>query len=137
MAATFVAQEYEAIEPGVYAAQLVGIERIETPTSEFGKEANKWTFLVDLGDGTETPFSALTSLAAGSASKSYKWATALLGRPPAVGEEVNLEGLKCQLHIIVNEKGFNRIETVIPAAKPARRGQPVAAAVAETGEVPF
>ena len=135
MVASFTAETYEPIEAGVYPATLVGIEEAES--EQFGK-FRKWTFAVDLGDGGEAYLlSAPSSPASGPKSKAYKWASALLGRAPVPGEPVNLEGKKCSLHVIVNEDGFNRVESVLPVPTTRRpaTGKPAGVISSPTGDV--
>lgn len=112
MTATFTASTYEAIPEGIYGAQLVSIEKL--PSEAFG-EFLKWSFNLRLSDGSVGEISGASSTATGPKSKGYKWATALLGHAPVAGAAEELAGRTCQLHIIVNEDGFNRIEAVMPA----------------------
>ncbi len=114
MTAMFTASTYEAIPEGIYPAQLTAIERL--PSEAFG-EFLKWSFNLRLADGSTVETSGASSTANGPKSKGYKWATALLGHAPVAGAGEDLAGKTCQLHVIVNEDGFNRIEAVLPAAK--------------------
>src|SRR3990167_2991897 len=121
MTATFTATTYEAIAEGVYPAQLVSIER--APSDAFG-EFLKWTFNLRLPDGSRSELSAASSTATGPKSKGYRWASVLLGHVPAPGSAEDLTGKVCQIHVIVNEEGFNRVEAVLPAS-PANPETPV------------
>lgn len=124
MTANFTASEYEAIDPGIYPAQLVGIEKLNSET--FG-EFLKWSFKVRLADGTLGDLSAASSTATGPKSKAYKWAAALLGHTPVAGATEDLAGKVCQLNVVVNEEGFNRIDALLPAVKGAAAApEPVA-----------
>lgn len=116
MSAPFTASAYEALPAGVYPAVLLGIEK---GTSEQFGDFLKWSFNVRTADGGEAPLSAVSSISTGPKSKAYKWAAAMLGRNPAAGQPEDLEGLTCQLHVTVNEEGFNRIESVLPLASTA------------------
>jgi hypothetical protein len=121
MTASFTASEYEALPAGLYGAQLVSIER--QPGDQFG-DYLRWTFNVRLADGSSTQVGFNTSTNTGPRSNAYKWATGLLGHKPAPGQAEDLTGLTCQLAIVVNDEGFNRIESVMPgkaavAAAPA------------------
>lgn len=107
---TFRASSYDAIVEGVYDAALEGIEEGDNDFGAF----RKWTFLVQTPDGERT-VTAMTSGASGPKAKAYRWAATLLGHKPS-GEEEHLAGLSCQVHLIVNEDGFNRVETLLPAA---------------------
>jgi len=129
MTAQFTATEYEAIEAGVYPARLDSIERA---TSETYGDFLKWSFTLKLPDGTFSPLTAASSTASGPKSKGYKWASAILGHNPKPAEDVDLAGKQCQVHIIVNDEGFNRIEAVLPLSPPIT---PVAAE--KTAPVPF
>lgn len=111
--ATFTATEYEPLPIGLYAARVGAIEK--TPSEQFG-EFLKWTFWLTMQDGTESPLTAASSTATGPKSKAYKWAAVLLGHAPRPGVAENLVGLSCQLHVVINEEGFNRIESVLPPA---------------------
>lgn len=112
MTASFAATSYEPIDPGVYPGRL---DSIETGTSETYGEFRKWNFTLKLGDGSFTTLSAVSSTASGPKSKGYKWASAILGRNPKAGETLDLAGKLCQVHVIVNDDGFNRVEAVLPA----------------------
>jgi hypothetical protein len=120
MGALFTASAYEALEEGVYAAELISIDK---GTSESYGDFLRWNFSVTLSDGTLAPVTAASSASTGPKSKAYKWATALLGHAPVAGQPEELAGKKAQLHLIINDDGFNRVESVLPAAKAtARRG---------------
>jgi len=111
MSATFQASTYDALDPGVYPATLIAIE---TGSNDFGG-FRKWKFRVQTAGG-EQELSAMTSDASGPRSKAYAWATALLGHKPT-GEPEELDGKTCQLVLIVNDDGYNRIDSVLPPAK--------------------
>ena len=107
---------YDALDEGIYDAVLDGIEEGDNDFGAF----RKWTFLVQTPDGERT-ITAMTSGASGPKAKAYKWASVLLGHKPT-GEEEQLHGLPCQVHLIVNDDGFNRVETLLPAAKRQQQG---------------
>lgn len=109
--AAFSATSYEPIDPGIYPGRL---DSIEAGTSETYGEFRKWNFTLKLTDGTFQTLSAVSSTASGPKSKGYKWAAAILGRNPKAGETLDLSGKLCQVHVIVNEDGFNRVEAVLP-----------------------
>lgn len=106
---TFRAASYEAIPAGVYDATLTTLSEGE---NDFGSY-RKWTFAVETPGGTKD-LSAMTSGASGPRSKAYSWAQALLGRKPGTDEE-QLTGLRCQVHLVVNDEGFNRVAALLPA----------------------
>lgn len=112
-AAAFSATSYEPIDPGIYPGRL---DSIESGTSETYGEFRKWNFTLKLTDGSFQTLSAVSSTASGPKSKGYKWAAALLGRNPKAGETLDLTGKLCQVHVIVNDDGFNRVEAVLPVA---------------------
>lgn len=114
MSAPFVASEGEpALDEGVYPGRLDSIE--EGGDGQFGP-FNRWNFTVKKPDGTFTVIDAIASAQATPKTKAFKWATALLGRKPNPGEQLDLTGKLCQLHLSINENGFNKIEAVLPAA---------------------
>lgn len=113
---TFKASTYDAIEAGVYDAVL---DDIETGDNDFGP-FRKWFFTVQTPNGEKT-ITAMTSGASGPRSKAYAWATTLLGHKPT-GEEEQLRGLPCQVHLAINEDGFNRVAALLPAS--VAKGQP-------------
>lgn len=117
MTANFEASEYDALPAGLYPAKVVSIEKKSPtdPTSGFG-DYLRWTFMVQQANGIPTPLSANSSTATGPKSKAHKWATAILGTAPKPGQPVDLAGRYCQLSLIINEEGFNRIDTILPAA---------------------
>ncbi len=106
---TFRAATYDAVDPGIYDAVLEGIEEGENDFGDF----RKWRFTAQTPVG-EHAITAMTSGASGPKSKAYKWAAVLLGHKPT-GDEERLAGLPCQLHLIVNDDGFNRVEALLPA----------------------
>jgi hypothetical protein len=106
-----------AVDEGIYPAVLTKIDLKSTEAGEF----RIWAFDVT-ADGKVEKVTAASSLMLGPKSKAYKWVSALLGRRPAPGEKLELVGLPCQLHLIVDEDtGYNKVESVLPA-----NGRPVA-----------
>lgn len=147
MAANFEATEYDALPAGLYQARVVSIEKKSPtdPSSGFG-DYLRWTFLVQQANGTPTTLSANSSTATGPKSKAHKWATAILGAAPRAGQPVDLAGRYCQLSLIINEEGFNRIDTILPAAaaptpvpvaEPVRMDAPIATAAPVSSDIPF
>lgn len=103
-----------AIEPGTYKAQL---EKVETDEGNFGKY-RKWFWIVEV-DGKLESLSVLTSAHTGPNSKSYAWLTALLGRAPQAGETIeDPTGKTVLLAISKNDKGFNKVDAVMPIVEP-------------------
>lgn len=145
MTAQFEASEYDALPAGLYQAKVVSIEKKapNDPSSGFG-DYLRWTFLVQQANGVPTTLSANSSTATGPKSKAHKWATAILGSAPLPGKPVDLAGRYCQLSLIVNEEGFNRIDTILPAAtapapvpvaEPVRMDAPIA--TVPSADIPF
>lgn len=137
MTATFEASEYDALPVGLYQAKVVSIEKKapNDPNSGFG-DYLRWTFLVKQANGQPTTLIANSSTATGPKSKAHKWATAILGAAPLPGKPVELAGRYCQLSIVINEEGFNRVDAVLPA--PAADAPPaVLPPVVSTGDIPF
>lgn len=130
MTASFTAAEYEALEAGIYPARL---DSIEIGTSETYGDFNRWNFTLKLPDGAFTTLTAVSSRSSGPKSKAYKWASAILGRNPKAGEQLDLSGKQCQLHVIVNEEGFNRVEAVLPITE----AKPTTGTTSQAKPVPF
>lgn len=113
---TLEVPEVQALDPGIYPAKVT---KLETKTTDSGT-FRIWSF--DVGGETIT---ASSSMMFGPKSKTYKWVTALIGRTPVPGEKLEVVGLSCQLHIIVDEdSGYNRVEAVLPSSNGVRRASP-------------
>jgi hypothetical protein len=107
----------QALDPGIYPAHVTGLE---TKTLDDGTTFRIWSFVIN--DGENTKVSASSSMAFGTKSKTFKWVTSLIGRTPVPGEKLDVIGLPCQLHLIVDEdSGYNRVEAVLPSVNSARR----------------
>lgn len=119
---TLEVPEVTALEPGIYPARVTNLETKTTDTGTF----RIWSF--DVGGEKVTSSS---SMMFGPKSKTYKWVTALIGRSPVPGEKLEVIGLPCQLHLIVDEdSGYNKVESVLPA------GNTPAASVASAASKP-
>ena len=91
------------LEEGMYPVELVEIRDIET---DYG-DSLRWIFSVfeEEDEEGETPeVSGITSIRFSAKSKAYKWASALLGYEPDVGEEIDLDDL-------VGERGLGELKT--------------------------
>jgi hypothetical protein len=75
------------LEAGLYAAKVNSIEEID---GQFGPQ---WRLEFALDDHPDDKPWAWATAKLGTRSKLYKWATALLGRPLAVGERLTKEQL--------------------------------------------
>lgn len=103
---TLEVPEVKSLEPGIYPARVTGLEVKTTDTGTF----RIWSF--DVGGEKVTSSS---SMMFGPKSKTYKWVSALIGRSPVPGEKLEVIGLPCQLHLIVDEdSGYNKVESVLP-----------------------
>jgi hypothetical protein len=83
-------------DPGVYPATVSDVETVD---GEFGEQV-RLTFTLD-NDPDTSPY-AWASRKLGTATKLWKWVTALRGTPPQIGERFALHdliGLKCQVVI--------------------------------------
>ena len=115
---TLEVPEVKSLPAGIYPAR---VSNLETKTTDAGT-FRIWSF--DVGGEKVT---ASSSMMFGPKSKTYKWVTALIGRTPVPGEKLEVIGLPCQLHLIVDEdSGYNKVDTVLPANNPAPAPQPAA-----------
>lgn len=115
-----------SVEPGAYEAVCTDVEVREKD----GNNYRRWTFtLVDNPDKSVT---ATSSMSVSPKSKGGKWIAALIGRPPVMGESVEVIGAPCTIGVTLNDDGFSTIESVLPRkAAPARKA-PVNAVDAPT-----
>ena len=103
------------IPPGTYPATLAGVEPYQHET--YG-EGRMWKWLVEKADGIEE-FGTITSNNTGPKSKAYAWLKVLLGRELRAGETIDdPTGTRVLLVIGKNEKGFPKIEAVLPYSEP-------------------
>jgi hypothetical protein len=129
------------IPAGTYPATLAEIEDVET---EFG-DSLRWIFDVEADEET-VQLSGITSQKFSLKSKSYEWASALLGEAPDVGDEVDLEELyelPCMVEVkdahLRDGTDISNIVGVMPEKKAKRTKQPKTGGAArgrreETGE---
>ena len=76
------------LDEGMYPVELVEIKDIET---DYG---GGWRWIFDvLEEEEETLVSGITSQRMSEKSKSYGWASALLGKKPEIGDEIDLDEL--------------------------------------------
>lgn len=123
---TLEVPEVQALDPGIYPANVTGLE---VKTLDDGTSFRIWSFAIK--DELGTKVTASSSMAFGSKSKTYKWVTALIGRTPIPGEKLEVVGLSCQLHLIVDEdSGYNRVEAVLPSGVPVRSASPTTTSAA-------
>ena len=119
---TLEVPEVRSLPAGIYPARVSNLETKTTDSGTF----RIWSF--DVGGEKVT---ASSSMMFGPKSKTYKWVSALIGRSPVPGEKLDVIGLPCQLHIIVDEdSGYNKVEGVLPASNPAPAATPQPAAPA-------
>ena len=114
MPITIVAQGTEPIPTGEYRVELTAIE---LSTGQFGDQL-KWTFRV-LDKGRNLV--AYSNPSASLASKSMRWAGALLGRPIQPSEKVEFEKLvgKTAISVVVrvpkdDGREINKVENLLP-----------------------
>jgi hypothetical protein len=86
MALTITVQSTEPIPTGEYTVELTAIELVDT---QYGKQL-RWTFVVP---DHKRMLIAYSSLSSSPKSKCIRWASALLKRAIAVGEQVDLQSL--------------------------------------------
>jgi len=76
------------VSEGIHRAELIDIEDIDT---QFGQS---WRWVFDLVDfPEETLVSGVSSQKMTTRSKAYEWVSALLGREPEPGEEIDFDDL--------------------------------------------
>ena len=103
------------IADGTYPAILERVEPYNHP--QYG-DGRKWHWLIE-HEGKMDSLSSITSGNTGPKSKSYQWLTALLGRAPKAGEEIeDPTGTKVLLQITHNDKGFPTVAAVLPFSEP-------------------
>jgi hypothetical protein len=118
MSIVFKADTYTAkLDPGVYPAQLVGIEE---RSSDHGGYL-LWHFSILDQDDPDLTVNAISSAKFSPQAKARKYAEALLNRPIKPGEELKaaqLYGEYCQLVVSVNTlddgSTVNRVEQILP-----------------------
>lgn len=110
----FLITDQANIPDGTYSATL---EKVEPDQGQFGA-MRKWHWLVDVNNKIES-LSVITSANTGPQSKSYLWLTALLGRAPQAGEQIeDPTGTRVLLQIAKNQKGFPSVVAVLPYQEP-------------------
>lgn len=125
---TLEVPEVRSLPAGIYDAKVTNLEVKTTDAGTF----RIWSF--DVGGEKVT---ASSSMMFGPKSKTYKWVSALIGRTPVPGEKLEVIGLPCQLHLIVDEdSGYNKVDTVLPAAR-ATQAAPAAAAAQAAPVTPY
>jgi hypothetical protein len=114
MALTITVQSTEPIPTGEYAVELTAIELVDT---QYGKQL-KWTFVVPEYKRTLVAYS---SFSASPKSKCIRWASALLNRAIAVGEQVDLQSLvgKTATAVVIRKRKddgteINAIDDLLP-----------------------
>ena len=126
------------VEPGTYLATLTDLTDFTYDDAEGSKTLRRWTFAADDwvdAAGNHITLDGVSSLATGPKSKAYGWTAALLGRTPVTGETLrksDLVGRDAMVTVILNDDGFSKIATVVPA--PKRKG---AAPTSSPDELPF
>ena len=118
MALTVTVQSIGPIPTGEYTVELTAIELVDT---QYGKQL-RWTFLAPEYNRTLVAYSSLSS---SPKSKCIRWASALLNRTIAVGEQVDLHTLvgKTATAVVIRKRKddgseINAIEDLLPLKKP-------------------
>jgi hypothetical protein len=124
------------IREGTYDATLISI-RPKRMVSQFtdppGQEVDnlEWSWLVD-GPDAEVEITSLSSLATTPKSKIYEYLLALVGADKAaIGagfEESDLVGKLVQVVIVTSDKGYSKIESVVPPKIVGAKAKAAAAA---------
>lgn len=123
-------QSYDAVPPGRYPAAFQTINEV---SYQFGPSW-EWEFQVATTEGVTT-VTGLTSANFTPNSKAFKWFQGMTGRTPKVHEVIDFDQLKntrCDVIVTLTDKGYNKIESVEPAATPVA---PVAEAAPAPGTV--
>ena len=127
MGLKFVVEEsrtgnWRTVEEGLYLAKLVEIRPDTIMVRGEEREVIRWRFVV-LEEDDKPMVEGLTSNKMTTRSKAYKWASALLGYQPDVGEEIDTDELIGKYAIIKvenkerNGRVFSRVADVIKAKK--------------------
>jgi len=119
-------REFTEIDDGMYEAELVSVSTTDIP--EWG-ERWRWSFRVVLEEDEIVEVSGLTTTKFSTMSKAYKWFSALAGREPEIGEEVDLDelvGKKALIEIKNVQRGEFKISNVtdvkpLPKSLPKKR----------------
>ncbi|NPA98182.1 MAG: hypothetical protein GXO43_02275 [Crenarchaeota archaeon] len=116
------------IEEGVYPAWLKGVEEREIEVKGEKRKIFSWRFIVDV-DGKKVELEGISSAKVTTKSKAYRWASAIMGRKPKVGEIIDFDelvGLPCTVIVenkpVKNGDGeFSRVQDVTVAPKGMRK----------------
>ena len=128
MAMKYKAEEYEAMDQGVYRAKLVNLEEDE---GEYGAFL-KWYFEILEEDYESQTIRGQSSIPERftSATKMWQWAQGLLGRAIQAGENIDFEdliGRECMItvgHKETDRGTFARIDAVNPVRKKKPKKKP-------------
>lgn len=107
-----------SVPPGTYTGSLVKVDS-EKVNSAYGEKMMwRWTFLLNVnGEGRE--LDALTSQATSPKSKAYAFLTAILGRPPAIGESLEPPiGKQVLVSVVEKDNGFAKISGLSTYVEP-------------------
>jgi hypothetical protein len=118
------------VQPGTYPAVVTDCSTRQA--KDGGGEFRVWEFT--LADDSGRTVSATSSMQTSPKSKAGKWIAAMIGRVPDPEEDIEVVGLPCTVSVILNDDGFERVETVIARAAPAPR-RPTKAQDAPQGAV--
>jgi hypothetical protein len=131
------------IPPGTTAATLISLRPKVINTADGEKDVLEWTFSTDNGE-----ISAISSLNTGPKSKTFGFLVALLGKDNVNiddgFDEPDLVGKQALASIVIDDRGWPKIDALIPMPKgmgrqtTSARTAPVAAAPqADEDDLPF
>lgn len=113
---------WRAVEEGLYIAKLVEVKPDTINVRGEERDIIRWRFVI-LEEKDKPMVEGLTSTLFTTRSKAYKWASALLGYQPDVGEEIDTDELIGKYAIVKvenkerNGRVFSRVTDVIKAKK--------------------
>jgi hypothetical protein len=87
--AMFVAEDYEALPPGLYVGKLLHIESRESANGEY----RRWSWEILDGPHAGQKVYANSSTNFGPQAKARNWVENILGRELEAGEQIGLEDL--------------------------------------------
>jgi hypothetical protein len=129
------------IPPGTTAATLISLRPKVINTADGEKDVLEWTFSTDNGE-----ISAISSLNTGPKSKTFAFLVALLGKENVNiddgFDEPDLVGKQALASIVIDDRGWPKIDALIPMPKGMKAGAAparttVAASQADEDDLPF
>lgn len=96
------------IPPGAYPATVTSVETTVNPRDN--STFRVWTFVLDKGNQVDGTSSLLT----GPKSKTWQWASAILGGSPKGVPLSSLAGKRCIVTIVEGASGYPKVDQVLP-----------------------